>query len=178
MADIVSAGRGPAAGAPAGDAKPEDFSAGGQRPDAVVVGPGERLRDEARVPSRYRVHLLPDAKPTERGVVYRRGEDRFLLAWSRVEHALGAEVGEPEGVRTIVFDLALEVSGAECVVCRLDAEPGEEATAVARAIQLGIGRERGSASLRALAAEGLPTRCYSDLETLSEANLETLRFRF
>ncbi|HYB12265.1 MAG TPA: hypothetical protein VEG67_02270 [Myxococcota bacterium] len=178
MADVGSARRGPAATAPAGDAKPEDFSAGQLRPDAVFGGLVESPEDRVRVPSRYRVHLLPDAKPTERGVVYRRGEDRFLLAWSRVEHALGAEVGEPEGVRTIVFDLALEVSGAECVVCRLDAEPGDEAVAVARAIQLGIGRERCSASLRAVAAEGLPTRCYSDLETLSEANLETLRFRF
>ncbi|HME73473.1 MAG TPA: hypothetical protein VKM54_26965 [Myxococcota bacterium] len=177
MTDVVSARRSAAPAEPAGDAKPEDFSAGQPRPDAVFGGPVEGPRDQVHVPSRYRVHLLPDAKPTERGIVYRRGEDRFLLAWSRVEHALGAEVGEPEGVRTIVFDLALEVSGAECVVCRLDAEPGDEAIAVARAIQLGIGRERCSASLRALGAEGLPTRCYADLETLSEANLETLRFR-
>jgi hypothetical protein len=178
MADLVSARRGGPPATPAGDAKPEDFASGQLQPDAVVGGPIEGSRDQVRVPSRYRVHLLPDAKPTERGIVYRRGEDRFLLAWSRVEHALAAEVGEPEGVRTIVFDLALEVSGAECVVCRLDAEPGDEAIAVGRAIQLGIGRERCSPSLRALATEGLPTRCYADLETLSEANLETLRFRF
>jgi hypothetical protein len=50
---------------------------------------------------------------TERGVVYRRGDQRYLLAWSRVHRGLAAEVGEPQGVRTIVFDLAIEVEGPE-----------------------------------------------------------------
>ncbi len=179
MADSGSASPRPVAGArgPSGgleDAKPEDFAAGGARADTWASTP---RTGAGQVPSRYRVHLLPDAKVTERGVVYRRGEDRFLLVWSRIERALAAEVGEPEGVRTIVFDLALELVGPECVVCRLDAEPGEDASALARAIQIGVGRDRCSPSLRALATEGLPTRCYPDLDTLTEANLESIRFQ-
>ena len=55
------------------------------------------------VPSRYRVHLLPHAKPTERGVLYLRGEDQFLLAWSRVKRAFAARVGGG-GQETVVFD--------------------------------------------------------------------------
>jgi hypothetical protein len=134
----------------------------------------DELRQE--VPSRYRAHLLPQAKVTERGVVYRRGDQRYLLAWSRVHRGLAAEVGEPQGVRTIVFDLAIEVEGPECVVCRFDADPGEDSMATARAIQLGIGPDRCSASLKNLAAEGIPTRSYTDLETFEQAALESIRF--
>jgi len=132
---------------------------------------------EPRVPSRCRVHLLPDAKATDRGLVYRRGEERFLLAWARVQAAFAAEVGEPEGVRTVVFDVAVETRGDECVLCRFDVDPGDEAQALARAIELGVGRDAASASLRALAREGLPSRRYTDLETLTEATLEAIRFR-
>lgn len=130
-----------------------------------------------QVPSRCRVLLLPDPRATERGVVYRRGDDRYLLAWPRVRIALAAEVGEPEGVCTTVFDLALDGTGSECVICRIDADPGEGAQELARAIELGLGRDRCNASLKNLAHEGVPTRHYEDLETLTEAHLEAIRFR-
>jgi len=161
-------------------AKPDDPVLGGLVSERPAPGTVHVLRGEAvspQVPSRYRAHLLPDPKPTERGVVYRRGPDRFLLEWSRVRHAFAAEVGEPEGVRTIVFDLVIENDGSECVACRLDAEPGEEAVALARAVELGVGRERCARSLRTLAAEGVPTRGYPDLDTFAEATLEAIRYR-
>lgn len=161
-------------------AKPDDPVLGGLVSERPAPGSVHVLRGEGvspLVPSRYRVHLLPDAKPTERGVVYRRGPDRFLLEWKRVGQAFAAEIGEPEGVRTIVFDLVIENDGSECVACRLDAEPGEEATALARAVELGVGRERCAHSLRALAAEGVPTRGYPDLDTFAEATLEAIRYR-
>jgi hypothetical protein len=131
---------------------------------------------EGVVPSRCRVHLLIDAKPTERGVVYRRGDDRFLLEWPRVRLALASAVGEPEGVCTVVFDLALDVSGPECVLCRIDADPISEAPALARAIELGLGRDRCNASLKNLSRESAATRHYDDLDTLTEAHLEAIRF--
>ncbi len=137
--------------------------------------PQAKIRDD-EVPSRYRALLLPEAKVTDRGLVYRRGARHYLLAWSRVERAFAAEIGEPEGVRTIVFDLAVEVRGPECVVCRFDAEPGSDAMGIARAIEVGTGRDRCSPSLRTLAAEGLPTRRYVDLESFEEATLEAIRF--
>jgi hypothetical protein len=130
----------------------------------------------SEVPSRYRVHLLPGAKPTERGVLYRRGGERFLLAWGRVECAFAAEVGEPEGVRTIAFDLAVEVRGPECVVCRMEAEPGEDAMRLARAIQLGVGPELCNPCIKSLAADGIPSRSFTDTETFGDAVLESVRF--
>jgi hypothetical protein len=129
------------------------------------------------VPSRYRVHRLADPKPTERGVLYRRGERRFLLEWERVKRALAAEVGEVEGERRVAFDLAVELDGPECVVCRLDARPGGAARALARAIRVGLGAARCDLSLRATAEDGWPTRSYCDIETFEEAALESIRFR-
>ena len=144
---------------------------------SAALGPASPVGEVGRVPSRCRVHLLPDAKATDRGIVYRRGDERFLLAWGRVKAAFAAEVGEPEGVRTVVFDVAVETRGDECVLCRFDVDPGDEAQALARAIELGVGREQSSASLRTLAREGFPSRHYADLDTLTEATLEAIRFR-
>ena len=128
-------------------------------------------------PSRYRAHLLADAKPTERGLLYRRGEQRFVLEWTRVKRALAAEVGEPEGVRTIVFDLVVAIEGDECVACRFDADPGEVAHALARAVELGVGVGRCDPSLRAVATDGFATRSHPDLEAFEAAALEAIRFK-
>jgi hypothetical protein len=137
---------------------------------------------EARVPSRYRVHLLPDAKPTERGVVYRRGSQRFLLEWERVRRALGAQVGGsgepngPDGPVSILIDLVTTAEGSQCVVCRLLAAPGPDATRLARAVLHGLGPDRCSAALRSLAEEGATRLRYADSETFEAAALEALRF--
>jgi hypothetical protein len=127
------------------------------------------------VPSRYRVHLLPRAKATERGVLYLRGEEQFLLAWARVKRAFAARVGEAETGHVFVFDLAVSVRGPECVVCRLEARPGE-APRLARAIELGVAPEARTPGLRALAQEGTAQLSYPDVETFAEASLESIRF--
>ena len=131
----------------------------------------------SEVLSRYRVHLLPGAKPTERGVLYRRGSESFLLAWGRVESAFAAEIGEPGGARAIVFDLAVEVSGPVCVVCRMEAQPGEEAMRIARAIQLGVGPEACNPCIKSLAADGVPSLSFPDIESFGEAVLESVLLR-
>jgi hypothetical protein len=64
--------------------------------------------------------------------------------------------------------------GERGLVCRFDADLGEPARSVARALLDGLGRERCSRSLANLAAEGGPTRTYSDLDSLAEASLEEL----
>jgi hypothetical protein len=133
-------------------------------------------RTEPEVPSRYRVYRLPGAKPTERGVLYRRGRQRYLLAWTRVKRAFAADVGEPGEPRVTVFDLAIQVTGSECVVCRLVAEPGEQAIRVARAIELAVGSRACSPCIQALAVDGLATRAYPDLDVFSESVLEAVRF--
>lgn len=128
-------------------------------------------------PARYRAHLLVDARPTDRGIVYRRGEEHFLLEWSRVRCALAAEVGEPEGIRTTVFDLVVGLEGQDCVAFRFDAEPGEETRSAGRAIELGVGAALCDFSLRSAAADGYATRQHPDLEAHDEASLESLRFK-
>lgn len=107
--------------------------------------------------------VLPDARADGRGIFYRRGDRLFLLPWRCIEAAHAAEVGEPEGVLTVVFDLA--VSGAPGGRCRLDADPGEPARGLGQSIERAIGRGRCTASLRAVALEGYATRTYPDLES-------------
>jgi hypothetical protein len=124
--------------------------------------------------ARYRVELLHWAEVGEAGIEYAEGPNRATLGWERIERALAAQVGEPEGVRTIVFDLVVERKHAECLVRRFDAEPGKPAQAIAQAIASHLGRPRCSRSLLELAAEGAPTRAYPDLETLAEDTLEEL----
>jgi hypothetical protein len=123
---------------------------------------------------RYRVEVLAWAEVAAGGVRFREGAEGRLLAWERVLHALAAHVGEPEGVSTVVFDLVIERKQTECLVCRFDADPGEAAQGVAREILERIGRERCSRSLAELAAEGIPTRTYADLEALAAGSLEDL----
>ena len=118
---------------------------------------------------RYRVRLLGDPRVVEGGVSHRDGDGPQLLAWAAVQRAIAAEVGEPQGVRTIVFDLLVENEGSDCTVCRLDAEPGEDAVAVARVIAQEIGPERASPSIKSLVTDGLPNRWYPDLEAFEES---------
>jgi hypothetical protein len=132
--------------------------------------------ESEQVPSRYRVHLLPRAKPVERGVLYRRGEAQFLLEWGRVRRVLSAWVGAP-GARTAVFDLVLAASGPECVVGRIEVAPGEDAAHVARAVAIGLsGGARAAAAGVEGAADG-PAQDYPDVETFEAAALEAVRFR-
>jgi len=123
---------------------------------------------------RYRVEVLPWAEIGPDGVAFREAGESRSLPWRRVLHALAAHVGEPEGVSTVVFDLVVERKETECLVFRFDADPGESAQAVAQTLIEQLGRERCSRSLRELAAEGVPTRMYADLETLAAGSLEDL----
>jgi hypothetical protein len=123
---------------------------------------------------RYRVEVLPWAEVGDHGVSYLGGSRRETLQWASVLHALAAEVGEPEGVRTVVFDLVVEQGRGGCQVCRFDADPGPDAQEMAVQIATGLGRGRCSRSLLELAHDGAPGRHVADLETLAEAALKEL----
>jgi hypothetical protein len=122
----------------------------------------------------YRVHLLGDPEVSAAGVSHREGGYRTLLPWSRVEHAIAAEVGEPEGVRTIVFDLVVRESGG-WLAYRLDAEPGEDAMLLAQGIEHSLRAGCSSASLKSLATDGIPTRWYPDLDGFEEESIRLLK---
>ena len=125
-------------------------------------------------PSRLRVHLLADPKPTDRGVVYRRGGQRYLLAWPRVRRAFAAAVGETERAG-IEFHLVVESRGAECVSCRVELAPGEAAHRLARALV--VADEEGVGEcVRSLARDGVASRRHPDPEAFADAVLEAVRF--
>jgi hypothetical protein len=118
----------------------------------------------------YRVELLTDTRPTATGIAYRCGSRSLEIGWSRVKHVVAAEVGEPQGVRTIVFDLVLEAGDEDWVVCRFDADPSEDAMEVARAIAGALPDDRVGGSIKSLATDGIASRWYPDLESFEEAN--------
>jgi hypothetical protein len=129
-------------------------------------------RDQVR--ARYRVRLLVEPRLSAAGVHFVDGAAERLLPWDRVELALAAEVGEPEGVRTMVFDL---VSGRERgarLAWRLDAEPGQDAVAIAKRIETAVGPARLGPSIKSLAAEGVPSQWYPDVEAFEAAVVEAL----
>jgi hypothetical protein len=136
--------------------------------------PSPSSAEGCRAVDRYCVDVLTWAEVGEHGVTYLNGSRRETLQWASVLRGLAAEVGEPEGVRTVVFDLVVELKAHECVVCRFDAEPGLDAQEVAMQIAASLGRERCSRSLAALAAEGQASRQVSDLDDLAELSLTEL----
>jgi hypothetical protein len=127
---------------------------------------------------RYRVELLSNPELGERGISHGGPASREIVEWAAVRRALAAEVGEPEGVCTIVFDLVVErVAGADgCAfgIRRLDAEPGEGAMKWASALERCLGAERCAPSIKSLAAEGTPSRWYPNLEEFEAAALQSL----
>jgi hypothetical protein len=126
------------------------------------------MRPDPRPPQRpvYRLQLLEDPQLSAAGIEHGPGQGRQLLPWADVVGALAAEVGEPEGVRTIVFDLLAQTHGRRVAV-RLDAEPGETATAVAQMVAAALG-ERARPSIKHLAADGIATLWFSDLASFEE----------
>jgi len=130
------------------------------------------LPDEERK-ARYRVTVGNRAEPGHEGLAYEWAGSRRRLAWSSISHVIAAEVGEPEGVRTIVFDL-LCPEGDCWQVLRLDAEPGDEAMDLAAAIAEQTPSSSQSASLKSVAADGLPTLWYPDLVSFEEATLSDI----
>jgi len=90
-----------------------------------------------------------------------------------VEHAIAAEVGEPEGVRTTVFDLVVRENGG-WLAYRLDAEPGEDAMDLAQGIARSLPAGCSSASLKSLATDGIPGRWYPDLDDFEQEAIRLL----
>ncbi len=126
----------------------------------------------------YRVQLLAAPAPCARGIAHGDPARPRVLEWSLIRRVMAAEVGEPEGVRTIIFDLVVDGgSGARSSayeIRRLDAEPGGEAMKWAAAIEGALAPECCAPSVKTLAAEGTPSRWYQNLEEFEAAALESL----
>jgi len=127
---------------------------------------------------RYRVRLLANPELCESGIAHGDSANPSLVEWAEIDWALAAEIGEPEGVRTIIFDLVVgRISGPDgsaFEICRLGAEPGEEAMKMASAIERALAPQFSAPSIKSLAAEGTPSRWYQNLEEFESAALESL----
>jgi hypothetical protein len=129
--------------------------------------------DPRSLPDALAVCVLDGAEATPAGIRYGQGD---LIPWSAVTTAFAAEVGEPEGVRTVVFDLAVEQAG-ERRILRLDAEPGSGAMQLARAIAGGVSPRSKLPGIESLAVDGTPAHWYPDLEAFAEARDDALARR-
>lgn len=128
-------------------------------------------RDEIR--ARYRVRVLRSVRLDADGVI-QPGEASRVVPWAAVRRALAAEVGEPQGVRAIVFDLVVASRDGGFDVLRFDAEPGDEATERARELALRLPAERLCAAIKSLAHEDVVGDWHPDLEAFEEAALASL----
>jgi hypothetical protein len=125
------------------------------------------LRLASSRPAVYRLQTLEEPRVSRAGIEHGPERGRELLRWRDVLGAVAAEVDEPEGVRTIVFDLLAQVSRGQRVAVRLDVEPGEPAAALAQVISAALG-ERARASIKRLAADGIAALWFSDLASFEE----------
>jgi len=127
---------------------------------------------------RYRVQALVNPELCESGVAHGDPENPEFVEWAAIRWALAAEIGEPEGVRIIIFDLVVDripgPSGNAFEIRRLGAEPGEEAMKLASAIERALAPQFSAPSIKSLAAEGTPSRWYQSLEEFESAALESL----
>ncbi len=125
-------------------------------------------------PGRYRVQLLANPELCESGITHGDPASPCLVEWTAIRWALAAEVGEPEGVRTIIFDLVVDrisgPDGSAFEIRRLGAEPGEEAMEWASAINRALAPQFSAPSIKSLAAEGAPSSWYQNLEEFESAS--------
>ncbi len=136
-------------------------------PDAST--PDGRPTTRAALRAGYRVELLCGTRLAAGGVLHRTPAGERLLRWEEVRFALAAEVGEPEGVRAILFDLVLGRDADGWQVARLDADPGPTARAIAQAIQGGVVPQRRGPSIKSLASDGVASWWHPDLESFEVA---------
>jgi len=132
------------------------------------------LPSRGEVQARYAVCLLADAQPAPEGLVHRTASGEHCVAWSEVQYALAAEVGEPQGIRTIVFDLVVATREDSWTVLRFDEEPGEDAEAVAQVLAEAIPSQRLGAAVKSLASESWVGEWYPDVPSFEEAALAIL----
>jgi hypothetical protein len=137
--------------------------------DPNARAPDGRSAARAAPCAGYRVEFLREIRLSAGGVLHRTAAGERLLRWEEVRFAVAAEVGEPEGVRAIVFDLVLGRDSDGWRVARLDADPGPAALAIAQAIHAGVGPQQRGPSIKSLASDGVASWWHADLESFEEA---------
>ena len=114
------------------------------------------------------------------GVVFDFEGATHRVPWAQLVAGFASQVGEPDGVRTIVFDLACcrfafdSEADPEPALLRFSIDPCEEPRGAAQRIVDMLGKAACSSSLHALAREGATTESHVDLQSLDEALFSSL----
>lgn len=124
--------------------------------------------------TRYAVSILRGARPEPEGLRHGGG----LVSWGAILDVRAAEVGEPQGVRAVVFDLVVGRDGQCWQVSRFDVEPGDEAVLVARQLAAALPPRCLAASIKSLAADGSPGEWHPDSASFDESSLAALTAAF
>lgn len=132
------------------------------------------LPSRGEVQARYAVRLLADARPASEGLLHRTADGEQLVDWGDVQYVLAAEIGEPQGIRIIVFDLVVASGDGVWSVLRLDEEPGEDAEAVAQVLAAAIPAQRLGAAVKSLATESVLAEWFPDVPSFEEAAVAVL----
>lgn len=132
------------------------------------------LPSREEVQARYSVRLLADPQPAPSGLVHRTAEGELCESWDDVQYALAAEIGEPQGIRTIAFDLLVARGEEGFTLLRFDAEPGEDAESVAQVLAEAIPAERLGAEVKNLATHSVIAEWFPDVASFEESALQTL----
>jgi hypothetical protein len=135
------------------------------------------LPSRGEVQARYAVRLLADAQPAPEGLVHLTADGVQHVGWGDVQYVLAAEIGEPQGIRTILFDLVLAGRDGCWSVLRFDEEPGEDAEAVAEILAAAIPTDRLGAAVKSLASESVVAEWFPDVPTFEVTALALLQRR-
>lgn len=132
------------------------------------------LPSRGEVQARYVVRLLADAQPASEGLVHLTADGEQHVDWGDVQYVLAAEIGEPQGIRIVVFDLVVASGDGTWSVLRLDEEPGEDAEAVAQVLTAAIPAQRLGAAVKSLATESVLAEWFPDVPSYEEAAVAVL----
>jgi len=101
------------------------------------------------------------------GFRWRGSQGVGFVSWEFVQRAFAAEVGEPEGVRAVVFDLVVGAPDRPTRLFRFCRDPHDGAVSLARSLVSAVGG-RCSKRLRDFAREGQLGLSVPDLAALDE----------
>lgn len=125
---------------------------------------GDSAKDRDAAPAPVPVFAIEVPRFVEDGFYWNGCSGNQFQSWTRVERARAALVGEPEGVRAIVFDLVI---GDPPRVLRFCCDPLDGAQALAGNLVAALGG-RCSKVLRDFAREGHIGWAVPDLALLDE----------
>lgn len=122
----------------------------------------------------WTIWVVPQPGLDLRGISLEWDGSKYEIEWGEIGRAFAAEVGEPDGIRAVVFDLVWNDGPDGAVMLRFSVDPSDGPKHPAQLFVDSLGGWRCSASLQSLARDGRATDRFSHVDALDEALLEQL----